>query len=319
VLKKEQKLDLKSLRHPTENLFLAMVIAFNCLVFGVLFLFLASAGEWGGTMPFLIIALVAGFFFLLNKLSFVLFYWYLHGNSVRVSTTQYPEVYHAVKAACEYIDLKRVPGIYVLHGQGLLELFLMKRFSRKGILVFTSELIDNLLDAGDSRELMMIIGRQLGHIKMGHYRFWFFKDIIGAFALFVHAAWWRRCHYTADRVGFLVSGNLEAARRALIILTVGKKLAEATRLGALEEQEDELHESFFAWLSQATHTYPFIIRRVIELESFRNHVAEQPFDSSASVVVGALPAEANRFQIINVNGQAIFGDRGVITVSRLAS
>jgi len=195
----------------------------------------------------------------------------------------------------------------------------MKRFSRKGILVFTSELIDNLLDAGDSRELMMIIGRQLGHIKLGHYRFWFFKDVVGAFTFFIHTAWWRRCHYSADRVGFLVSGSLGASRRALIVLTVGKKLAEATRLGAIEEQEDELHDSFFAWLSQATHTYPFIIRRIVELESFRDHVAERPYNPASAAAIGMLPAEANRFQIINVTGQAIFGDRGAITVAQAAA
>jgi len=316
VLKRGQKLDLKSLRHKTENVFLGMIIAFNIGVFAVLFLVIAKSGE-----PVMTALIIAGTFlllYLLNKLSFMLFYWYLHGNSIRVSATQYPEVFLAVKAACDYIDLKRLPTIYIMNGHGLLELFLIKRFSRKGMLVFTSELIDNLLDSNDSRELMMIIGRQLGHLKLGHFRFWVFKDIIGVFAIFIHGAWWRRCHYSADRVGFLISGSLEASRRALYVLTVGKKLAAATRLAAIEEQEEELNDSFFAWLSEINHNYPFIIRRVVELASFREHVSERPYNPAAALEIAALPSEVSRFQIINVTGQAIFGERGVITVAQAA-
>jgi Zn-dependent protease with chaperone function len=316
VLKDDQKLDLKSLRHKTENVFLVMIVAFDIAVFAGLLAVIAMSEQ--PAMMALIVAGTALSFYLLNKLSFVLFYWFLHGNSVRVSATQYPEVFRAVKAACDYIDLRRVPTIYIMNGQGMLELFLIKRFSRKGILVFTSELIDNLLDSNDSRELMMIIGRQLGHLKLGHFRFWFFKDAIGAFAIFIHSAWWRRCHYSADRVGFLVSGSLEASRRALYVLTVGKKLAAATRLAAIEEQEEELDDSFFAWLSEITHKYPFMIRRVVELASFREHVSERPYNPAAALELAVLPSEVNRFQIINVTGQAIFGDRGVITVAQAA-
>jgi Zn-dependent protease with chaperone function len=316
VLKQDQKLDLKPLRHKTENVFLGMIIAFDIAVFALLMAVIVLSEQ-----PAITAVIVAGTalsFYLLNKLSFVLFYWFLHGNSVRVSATQYPEVFRAVKAACDYIDLRRVPTIYIMNGQGMLELFLIKRFSRKGILVFTSELIDNLLDSNDSRELMMIIGRQLGHIKLGHFRFWLLKDAIGSFAIFIHSAWWRRCHYSADRVGFLVSGSLEASRRALYVLTVGKKLATATRLAAIEEQEEELDDSFFAWLSEITHKYPFIIRRVVELASFREHVSERPYNPAAALELAVLPAEVNKFQIINVTGQAIFGDRGVITLAQAA-
>jgi Zn-dependent protease with chaperone function len=316
VLRQDQKLDLTSLRHETENVFLAIIIAFNVVVLAALTAVIALSPQ-----PIIMTLGMAGTvltFYLANRLSLVLFYWFLHGNSVRVSATQYPEVFRAVKAACDYVDLRRVPTIYVMQGQGMLELFLIKRFSRKGILVFTSELIDNLLDSNDSRELMMIIGRQLGHLKLGHFRFWFFKDVIGAFAIFVHSAWWRRCHYSADRVGFLVAGSLEASRRALYVLTVGKKLAAATRLAAIEEQESELDDSFFAWLSEITHHYPFMIRRVVELASFREYVSERPYNPLAAVELAALPSDVSRFQIINVTGQAIFGDRGIITVAQSA-
>jgi hypothetical protein len=43
-------------------------------------------------------------------------------------------------------------------------------------------------------------------------------------------------------------------------------------------------------------------------------VLERPYNSVAQEEVAALPPEVSRFQIINVHGQAIFGDRGVISV-----
>jgi Zn-dependent protease with chaperone function len=313
VLSPAQKLDLETLRHPSENTFLAVIIAFNCLVF--LGLGVACFYNWQ-ILP--IIAGFALFFYLLSKLQWVILYWFLYGNSVKVSASQYPEVHRAVRLASDYINLRPYPEVFVLSGHGMLELFIIKRFTKKGMLLFTSELIDNLLDSGDSRQLMMLIGRQLGHIKAGHFKWWFFKDVVGAFTFWINFAWWRRCHYTADRVGFLVAGNLEASRRALLTITVGKKLAQATRIEALREQEDDLRSSFFAWLSQVSQSYPFLIRRVMELESFRDRVLERPYSPVAREEVAALPPEVSRFQIININGQAIFGDRGSISVSQPA-
>jgi Zn-dependent protease with chaperone function len=309
VLAPAQKLDIESLRYPSENTFLGIIIGFNCLVFlalGVACFFQPTILLYvgGGTL----------FIYLLSKLEWLLAYWFLYGNSVKVSEAQYPEIHRAVRLACGYIDLKPYPTVFVLSGNGLLEIFVAKRFSKKGLLIFTSELVDNLLDSGDSRQLMMLIGRQLGHIKAGHFKGWFFKDVIGAFTFVINLAWWRRCHYTADRVGFLVAGNLEASRRALLTLTVGKKLAQATRMEALQEQEDDLDSSFFAWLSQVLQRYPFIIRRIIELESFQGRVLERPYSVAAREEVAALPADVSRFQIINITGQAIFGDRGSISV-----
>jgi Zn-dependent protease with chaperone function len=309
VLGPSQKLDIESLRYPTENAFLVAIYVFNAIVL----LGLAAACVFQPiALPFIAGAVL--FLYLMSKLAWLLFYWFLYGNGVKVSETQYPEVHRAVRLACEYIDLRPFPTVFVLSGHGMLELFIAKRFTKKGVLIFTSELIDNLLESGDSRQLMMLIGRQLGHLKAGHYKGWIFKDGIGAFTFWLNWAWWRRCHYTADRVGFLVAGNLDASRRALLTLTVGKKLAQATRIEAIKDQEDDLNSSFFAWVSEVSHPYPFLIRRVMELESFEGRVLQRPYDSIAQEEIAALPPEVGRFQIINVHGQAIFGDRGLISV-----
>jgi hypothetical protein len=197
-----------------------------------------------------------------------------------------------------------------LHGEGLFGLFLIKRFTKRGILIFTSELVDKLLDDGDLRQLMMLIGRQLGQIKAGHYRWYFAKHVVGHFAFLFYQAWRRRCHYTADRVGFLVTANLEVARRALLTITVGKVLSDATSIDAVREQDAQVTTRPMARLRALFSEYPYMVRRIIKLEAFRDHVRELPVNVNAKQVVATLPAQSAvfKFEHVVIQGPAVFGD-----------
>lgn len=317
VLGPNQKLDMSSLRYPGENLFLAVIIVFNVIVFligGLIALAWVAEFGLGVVVP---VVFFGGGIYVFYKIGFVFLYWHIFGNSVQISPTQYPEVHEAVKKACKYIDLRPLPKVFVFHGEGLLELFLVKRFTKRGILIFTAELIETLLYSGDSRQLMMIVGRQLGHLKAGHYKGWFFKDFIGTFTFWIHKAWWRRCHYTADRVGFLVAGSLEASRQGLLAITVGKRLAQATNMDAIHEQDAELKTGFFPQLVNLFSTYPYMMSRITELESYSAYVVEHPVDATAEHAVAMLPTDVSRFQVI-VKGNAIFGDQGLIQVAPAA-
>lgn len=270
---------------------------------------------WGSWMELLYAGLVGLALYGLNRLVFGLFYWYLFGNSVRVSASQYPELHEAVRRACDFLDLSPAPSVFVMQGHGLLELFLVKRFTKRGILVFTSQMVDALLAAGDTRRLMMVIGRQLGHLRAGHFRWWLLKDVLGRFTFSLHAAWWRRCHLTADRVGYLVCGDLDAARRALLTLTVGKQLADATNFEALREQNDELSDSWLARWRLSMSDYPFLVFRVMELMSFRSANLKRVSPPEAREAVALLPRDVGVFNIV-INGPAIVGDHGAIGVGR---
>jgi hypothetical protein len=58
--------------------------------------------------------------------------------------------------------------VLVSHGGGLVELLLAKRFPRRGVIILTSNLFESREDRPSSRELMMVIGIQLGPIMAGH-------------------------------------------------------------------------------------------------------------------------------------------------------
>jgi Zn-dependent protease with chaperone function len=308
VLHPGQRLDTKAVRHPTENAFLLPIVAVNLFAGAVAVATIlqsdtATLAAVGGAVLGLYVFYQIGFHFV---------YWFLYGNSVIVSSTQYPELHRAVREACNYLEIRPTPSVMVTHGGGLLEVFLVKRFTKRGILIFTSEMVEATLSRGNSRELMMLVGRQLGHIRMGHFKGWFFKDVVGRFALWGHSAWKRRCHYTADRVGMLVAGDLASAQRGLIAITVGKALAEQTSIDALREQADELASRPFAVFRQLFLEYPYMIHRIIELENFGGMVAAYPPSPGAREVLAVLPPEANTFVVY---GNAIFGSGNMMVAS----
>jgi Zn-dependent protease with chaperone function len=192
----------------------------------------------------------------------------VYGNSIHVGESQYPAIYNVVKQASEALQLPSLPEIFILQGHGMVELFVAKRFSRRGMIIVTSNLLDDLAVSGDTRRLMMVVGRQLGHIAGKHFDWWLLKDVVGALTFFVYTAYRRRCHYTADRIGLLVAGDLQEGQSALLTLTVGKTLVAETNFTALKEQRAELSESFFAWLREIFAVYPYMICRLVALEEF---------------------------------------------------
>lgn len=177
----------------------------------------------------------------------------------------------------------------VMQGHGLFEVLVARRFSRRGFLILTSNLVDDLSRLGSSRELMFFIGRQLGLIATGYFRFWFFKSMIGRLAFLFHQAWARRCHFTADRLGLLVAGDLYASEQALITITAGVNVAPSTNIDALREQRRELFESFWSWIRLAFSSYPYMIDRIIRLREFAFSAASTGIEANEPVAVGTLP------------------------------
>jgi hypothetical protein len=174
-----------------------------------------------------------------------------------------------------------------MQGHGLFETLVIKRFSRKGMIILTSNLVDDLAKRGASRELMFFVGRQLGLMATGYFRFWFTKGILGRIALPFYLAWERRCHFTADRIGLLVAGELLAAEQAMITITAGSAVAPSTIVESLETQRVELFRTYWSWVSLFLSSYPFMVDRILRLREFANQAIETGIHAQRPV--GALP------------------------------
>lgn len=279
----KQKISMADVRDPKENVYLAIIWLMNGIV-GLVLLGLVAVEPT-------FIAVLAAY-----ALIFLFFAWVgwklliatLLGHSLEVGRNQYPQIYSVIHQASEFLEIP-TPQVFVIQGHGLFELFVAKRFSRNGIIILTSNLVEEFSKKPSSREFMMFVGRQLGHIKAGHFRFWFFKNVIGLAALFFHTAWRRHCHITADRIGLLCAGNLYAAEQALLMVTVGTGLAPGTNFDAVQQQREKLATSFWAWLQKIFSTYPYMVVRLVKLREFATTLGMRSIKPEASTAIGGLP------------------------------
>ena len=294
TLRAGAELDVESLREPGEQLFAGLLFAFNVVVFTAL-----AVAIYMAPVPMAVMLFYAGAFAFMVWVSTKLTWAFIEGHGVRVGPNQYPQIYEVVRDAATHIKAS-MPTVIVFPGAGLIELLVAKRFSRRGYIIVTSDLMGALIEGGTSRELMMLIGRQLGHIKAGHFKYWFFKDVIGAFTWLIHRAYWRRCHMTADRIGLLVAGDYYAAEQSLLILTVGPKLAAHTSIEEIERQAEDLRDHFWPRLQRWLSEYPYLVERIARLREFASTVSTLRDASGARPDIGALPIRHMRLRSLPV-------------------
>jgi hypothetical protein len=283
-LAEDQRLDLAAIRVPYERFYLVFV--WMPTVFAGITLAIVALA-----MPvrtWILFAGIAAAMVLLGWLGWKLFLVRLLGDAIRVSSTQYPQIDTLVTGASAILGI-RAPTVFILQGHGLFEILVARRFSRRGVLIITSTMLDDLTKTGSSRELMFFIGRQLGLIATGYFDLWFFKHTLGQFATLLYLAWKRRCQMTADRLGLLVAGELLAAEQALLVITAGSGIAANTNLQALKEQQNELFQSFWAWILLGLSGYPYMVNRIVLLREFAAEAARRRIEANSPVAIGALP------------------------------
>lgn len=280
---KGQRLDLGAIRVPKEHFYFGFVLLPTVIAAIVLIWLLFM-----DIRIFLMIVVGGSLLTLLTWIGWQLFLAILHGGAIRVGPTQYPQLQSIVTEASEVLGVD-APTVFILQGHGVFELFVARRFSRRGILMITSNMLDDLTEHRSSRELMFFIGRQLGLIATGYFRFWTIKHTIGRFSVFFYWAWQRRMHMTADRLGLLVAGDLYAAEQALLIITAGSGIAPSTNLQAIKEQRTELFDRFWAWIKLGFSSYPYMVDRICLMREFAFAAARSGIQSNAPLAIGALP------------------------------
>ncbi|HTD34008.1 MAG TPA: RDD family protein [Candidatus Elarobacter sp.] len=119
-------------------------------------------------------------------------------------------------------------------------------------------------------ELRFLIGRELGHIASGHTRFTSLMSSNGrenGIIAMAFGAWLRRIDYTADRVGLLCCGSLDAALRAIAVSTF-HSLGRSIDLGAFAEQLKELQAEPSLRMAEWTSSTPYATNRIAALHRF---------------------------------------------------
>lgn len=149
------------------------------------------------------------------------------GSSLKMSSSNFPEVYDVFELACEVLDFDKRPQIYVMR-EMLYDCVTVG--VENTIIVIGTELLEEL----DEQELLFIFGRQIGHIQSQHVLYLEIAQVLPVLMDAISAAtlglggllstgiqlalveWLQTAQYTADRAGILACQDVTAACTALI-------------------------------------------------------------------------------------------------------
>jgi Zn-dependent protease with chaperone function len=217
------------------------------------------------------------------------FIGHLQGNAVKVGMKQFPDIYEIVESHSKKLNLKKVPDLYILQGNGVLNAFATK-FAKRNCIVLYSDVLEVAYQEG-KEAVSFIIGHELGHIKRNHVGF--FKSIIllpGRLIPLVGNAYSRACEYTCDNIGY----NLcpEGALKGMLILAVGKRLYTQVNIDELPLQKK--YDALFALsFAEKFSTHPALVKRIAIVKRLNrnNLVVNAPFHTAG---IALNQPEANR-------------------------
>ncbi|GAA3724379.1 M48 family metallopeptidase [Salinactinospora qingdaonensis] len=201
-------------------------------------------------------------------------------SSVRVSERQFPDVYDYVRDAAYVLDLDEVPELYIQQNS---KPNAMAIGSSRPFIVMTTGLFDLL----DPQEQRFVVGHEVGHILSGHavYRTmllallrlalrvaWIPLGYIGLRAIVAALEeWFRKSELSCDRAGLLASQDTDAAKRALMKLAGGSRLAEMNSDAFLEQAQEydrggDARDGVLKLLNLVGQSHPFAVIRLSELD-----------------------------------------------------
>ena len=214
---------------------------------------------------------------------------YLRGTGVRVSATQYPDVYQQLTEAATKIDLDPVPECYILRTNTFNAL--ATRFLARNFVVLFSDVVDALRDHPDA--LAFYIGHELGHLKRRHLQ-WQPVLLPASFIPLLGAGYHRAREYTCDRHGLACSPSLDSAQRGLLAIATGGARLSTTDVNSYVAQT-EATRSFWMSFHELIGDYPWLTKRVAEVtaigyEETPKHPPRNPFAWVLAALVPRLGA-----------------------------
>jgi Zn-dependent protease with chaperone function len=200
------------------------------------------------------------------------------GTAVRVGPRQLPRLDRLLDEACEILDVREKPELFVSHSPIANAAALGVR---SPFLIVNARLLGLLDDA----ELRCVLGHELGHVLSGHVLYktmltvltamvdWMIPRVLALAAMPLLLAlreWERKAELSADRAGLLVAADLEVARSVVLKIaggtgSEGLDLQEFQRQAREYEQSEGVTDALFKVLNLVWMSHPFPVLRVVEL------------------------------------------------------
>ncbi len=204
-------------------------------------------------------------------------------SSARVTEKQFGLVNKLTVKACEIFDVKDRPEVYVSQNP----VFNAGAYGvDKPFIVLNSSLLDML----DEKELLSIIGHEMGHVISGHALYktllWYLMNISSiALAQFPLAnlalyaivlalnEWDRKSELSADRAGLLTVQNDSSSYTALMKSAGGRQIDQMdmneffAQAGEYDAAGDAL-DSIYKLMNTLGQSHPFPVVRIAELKTW---------------------------------------------------
>ncbi len=213
-------------------------------------------------MVFLGVSIITGL--IIVVLYFVLFILFMQGlmiahiqqNGVKITETQFPDIYEKVSNMAFKMAIPKVPSVYLMESGGCLNAF-ATRFACKNYVVLYSDILELAYEEGENA-VDFIIAHELAHVKRNHMgkrilTFW------GELFPFLGTAYSRACETTCDNMATsMVDGNITDG---LLLLLGGKKLYKKINIKNLLDTANNDY-GVFAWFAEINSTHPHLSARV---------------------------------------------------------
>lgn len=188
---------------------------------------------------------------------------YIRINGVRVGPNQFPELYEGLVLLSGRLGMKKMPDMFVVQADGILNAFATRLVFRK-ILVVYSSLAEALIEKGDRKELEAVCAHELGHHALGHTHVlqWFLFP--GMLIPMISTALSRAREYSCDRVMRALIPEREVCERALIKLAAGRMLGKRANVDAYVGQISQ-ESGFFTWIAELWASHPHLPKRIAAL------------------------------------------------------
>ena len=185
----------------------------------------------------------------------------IRGSAVRLSRTQFPDMYASVDDFAATLGVRPTPALYLSNGNGTLNAFAAQSGWTNNYVVLTNELFANLRH--DNREgTRFILGHELGHIRLHHVALWYnlvlcYSQLIPILGPTLS----RLREYSCDRNGAALESKGELG---LVLLTAGRYAADNVQVSELVDQGRHLG-GFWVGISQLPRSHPWTVRRIWRL------------------------------------------------------
>lgn len=202
--------------------------------------------------------------FLLVPLILNLYYQQYRTMSIRITPKNFPEIYERVELYAKRLGMKKVPEVYIIQQNGILNAFSSFIIRKQYIEIYADIFEVAYREHEDLDTISFIIAHEMAHIQYKHATFgYYIKIMFSSLIPILGSTASRAREYSCDRLAQKVTGN--DGIEAMFSLIAGKHLYK------MVDKEDYLEyaksvKGIFVWWYNLLADHPVMTKRIPALE-----------------------------------------------------